>query len=109
MFGHIPATMHNNLDTLSTPEVVKIWCAEYARTTACRATVVKTEGDWIFIQTPSHEGQPWQRCHFIRAIQTLQSRPDSGASIFCFHEFKAAAARADARKVELKQHRVVAA
>lgn len=101
--------MHENLETLSTPEVVKIWCAEYARTTGCKATVVKTEGDWIFIKTPSHEGQPWQRCHFVRAIQTLQARPDFGASIYSFHDFKAAADRAGAQKVELKQHRVVAA
>jgi hypothetical protein len=100
--------MHDNLETRSTPEIVKIWCDEYARTTGGKATVVKTEGEWIFIKTPSHEGQPWQRCHFIRAIQTLQARPDFGASIYSFHDFRAGAEHAVERPIDFVERRIAA-
>jgi len=101
--------MHDNLETTSTPEIVKIWCDEYARTTGGKATVVKTEGEWIFIKTPSHEGQPWQRCHFVRAIQTLQARPDFGSSIYSFHDFRAAVDHAGERTITFGQSRAVPA
>ena len=79
--------MHENLETLSTAEIVKIWCDEYERTTGNNAMVVKSEGEWIHIKTPSHAGQPWQRCHLIMAIQKLQTRPDFTASIYEGPEF----------------------
>lgn len=81
--------MHENLETLSTAEIVKIWCDEYERTTGNNAMVVKSEGEWILIKTPSHGGQPWQRGHLIMAIQKLRSRPDFGASIYEGPEFAA--------------------
>ncbi|MCX6952156.1 MAG: hypothetical protein NTV51_08310 [Verrucomicrobia bacterium] len=74
--------MYENLDTLTPQELAAIWCDEYARTSGCSATVVKQEGDWIYIKTPSHDGQPWQASHLIVAIQTLRARPDFGCSIY---------------------------
>lgn len=79
--------MHENLETVSTPEIAQRWCAEYARTTGCKAMIVGQDDDWIYIQTPSHEGQPWQRSHLILALHSLQSRPDFGSSIFASSPF----------------------
>ena len=74
--------MYENLDTLTPHELATVWCDEYARTTGYNATVVREDGDWLYIQTPSHEGQPWQRGHLTLAIQTLRARPDFGTSIY---------------------------
>jgi hypothetical protein len=74
--------MHEDIETVSIRELAQIWCDEYARTTGCDAMILKEEGEWIFIKTPSHEGQPWQRNHLILAIHSLRARKDFGSSMF---------------------------
>lgn len=77
--------MQENLETVTTPELAKMWCDEYARTTGHDATVVRDDGDWVYIKTPSHAAQPWQRVHLMVAIHTLRARPDYGSSMFSAH------------------------
>ena len=84
--------MYENLETSSLDEIAAIWCDEYARTTGCKATVVAHDGDWIYVKTPSHEGQPWQRSHLILAVHALQARPDFDSSPFSSHGFALSAA-----------------